>query len=378
MFVKSIVQVYHKFPTNSRNMKARNKLILGENEKNTLATYAVKSSESKGRKFPEKDSGESFRLCFQKDRDRIIHCKAFRRLDEKTQVFPAFFGDHYRTRLTHTLEVAQISRDICRRLGLNEDLAEAISLAHDLGHPPFGHAGEDALNEIMKEFGLGFEHNLQSLRVVEKLEKLYPEFDGLNLSLEVLDGLKKHQTVWDRASESLGEMHLEGQVVNLADEIAYTNHDIDDGLRSGILALGMLRESEIWRDSEKFVFEKYGEISISEVLISRVISRTISSMIEDICESFDGEVVAFSDSMKKKIVELREILFEKFYLSDAVKNRLLDGKKMIKDLFKFYLENSERVSEKYKIGERIEVAIKDYIAGMTDQFLIKELEKRSK
>lgn len=378
MFVKSIVQVYHKLPTNSRNMNVRNKLTLGEKEKNTLAPYAVKSIESKGRKFHERDTGESFRLCFQKDRDRIVHCKAFRRLDEKTQVFPAFFGDHYRTRLTHTLEVAQIGRDICRRLGLNEDLAEAIALAHDLGHPPFGHAGEDALNEIMKEFGLGFEHNLQSLRVVEKLEKLYPDFDGLNLSFEVLDGLKKHQTVWDQSSDHVGEMHLEGQVVNLSDEIAYTNHDIDDGLRSGILTIDMLRESEIWRDSERFVFEKYGEISVSEILISRIISRTISSMIEDICENFDEKSVTFSEEMKRKIAELRKILYEKFYLNDAVKNRLTDGKKMIKDLFKFYLENPNEVSEKYKIGERIEVAIKDYIAGMTDQFLIKELEKRSK
>jgi len=347
-------------------------------EADRLAPYAVRSMESKGRKFSENSDGKSGRLCFQKDRDRIIHCKAFRRLDEKTQVFPAFFGDHFRTRLTHTLEVAQISRDICRRLGLNEDLAEAIALAHDLGHPPFGHSGEDALNEVVAG---GFEHNNQSQRVVEKLEKLYPDFDGLNLSLEVLEGLAKHQTSWDQAGLEAGDgregggMHLEGQVVNLADEIAYTNHDMDDGLRSGVLRVEDLDETALWQEAKRLVGEKYGQVPSGKVGISRIISSIIYFMIDDVVSHFDESVVKFSNGMVEKIRELREILFEKFYLSGKVKSKLDKGRMMIKKLFQYYLENPEKVPEKYRRDEKIEVAVKDYIAGMTDRFLEKEVEK---
>ena len=380
----------------------RTKKDLEKLEKKNLSKYAIASKDSKGREHPEKVSSgkRNYRLCFQKDRDRIIHCKAFRRLDEKTQVFPAFFGDHYRTRLTHTLEVAQISRDICRRFGLNEDLAEAIALAHDLGHPPFGHAGEEALDEIMREFCVGgddghvrgddnqvggdgaglscFEHNEQSRRVVEKLEKMYPDFDGLNLSLEVLEGLEKHKTSWDQGGKEFEvAMHLEGQVVNLADETAYTNHDMDDGLRSGILKLSDLNGTELWQEATEFVDKKHGDIGSVEVKTSRTISHIIYLMITDICENFDGRVVSFSAGMSKKIKELREILFQKFYLSDEVKTKLEKGKKMIKDLFRYYLAHPEKVPEKYRLGEQIEIAIKDYIAGMTDLFLEKEIVKIS-
>jgi len=376
---------------------------LEELEAKRLAAYAMKSRDSKGRKFEERndtasdsgsgvfggvtasDSEASGRLCFQKDRDRIIHCKAFRRLDEKAQVFPAFFGDHYRTRLTHTLEVAQISRDITRRLGLNEDLAEAIALAHDLGHPPFGHTGEDALNEIMQ--GLGdppcgrgshFEHNEQSRRVVEKLEKLYPDFDGLNLSTEVLDGLEKHKTSWDQSGVDVGaKMHLEGQVVNLADEIAYTNHDIDDGLRSGILKISDLEGTALWEEASSAIKREHGGIADVGVRISRTISKIINLMIVDICESFDEKEVGFSNSMIGKVAELRKILYEKFYLSPEVRTKLEKGKKMVKELFGFYLANPEKVPVKYRDGEEIEVAIKDYIAGMTDKFLESELMKNT-
>jgi dGTPase len=376
-------------------------------EAERLAPYATVSAQSKGRKFKEKDETANRdgdvggrdaigRLCFQKDRDRIIHCKAFRRLDEKAQVFPAFFGDHYRTRLTHTLEVAQISRDIARRLGLNEDLSEAIALAHDLGHPPFGHTGEDALNEIMGgfedtsckagDFRTGtrghFEHNEQSRRVVEKLEKLYPDFDGLNLSIEVLEGLEKHKTSWDRAgTETDTVMHFEGQVVNLADEIAYTNHDIDDGLRSGVLKISDLEGLALWKEAKAAVENEYGAIEKWEnghggaVAIARIISRIISLMIVDICENFNEVKVAFSAGMNEKVAELRKVLYEKFYLSSEVRNRLEKGKKMIKELFNFYLKNPEKVPAKYRDGERIEVAIKDYIAGMTDKFLGGEVER---
>lgn len=367
---------------------------LEELEAKRLAPYAVKSRDSKGRVHKERNemgsrgsgahsfnpaSGtETGRLCFQKDRDRIIHCKAFRRLDEKAQVFPAFFGDHYRTRLTHTLEVAQISRDITRRLGLNEDLAEAIALAHDLGHPPFGHTGEDVLDEIMREFGGHFEHNEQSRRVVEKLEKLYPDFDGLNLSIEVLEGLEKHKTSWDQSGIDVGaKMHLEGQVVNLADEIAYTNHDIDDGLRSGILKVSHLESTALWKEASAEVENEYGKIADRGVAISRTISKIINLMIVDICENFDEASVAFSDAMVGKVAELRKILYEKFYLSPEVRTKLEKGKKMVKELFNFYLKNPEKVPERYMDGERVEVAIKDYIAGMTDKFLESELGKNT-
>jgi len=261
---------------------------------------------------------------------------------------------------------------------LNEDLAEAIALAHDLGHPPFGHTGEDALNEIMKGFGGHFEHNEQSRRVIEKLEKLYPDFDGLNLSIEVLEGLEKHKTSWDRADTETGAvMHLEGQVVNLADEIAYTNHDIDDGLRSGILKVGDLENLALWKEASSVIKREYGEIVDEGVRISRTISKIINLMIVDICESFDEKEVGFSDSMISKVAELREVLYKKFYLSPEVRTKLEKGKKMVKELFNFYLKNPEKVPAKYRDGEKVEVAIKDYIAGMTDKFLEEELMRNT-
>jgi len=353
----------------------RTKRDLEEIEIKNLAKYATKSASSLGRVHLEKDGMSKFgRLEFQKDRDRIIHSRAFRRLSEKTQVFP-LFGDHYRTRLTHTLEVAQISRDIARRLGLNEDLAEAIALAHDLGHPPFGHAGEDALDEMMGEYGMRFEHNEQSKRVVEKLEKVYPDFDGLNLTHETIEGLEKHKTSWDRVGVKVTRMHLEGQVVNIADEIAYTNHDMDDGIRSGLISVKDLEKTYLWKTAKKIVVTKYGKISDEKTLVSRIISQIISLMIFDICDNFDNFLIVFSPKMTKRIKELREILFKKFYLSSTVKTRLEKGKKMIKKLFKYYVKNPSKVPDKYKVGVGLEVAIKDYIAGMTDQFLEKEVKK---
>ncbi len=354
----------------------RTKRDLEEIELKVLAKYATKSVNSVGRKTVERDGTSKFgRLEFQKDRDRIIHSRAFRRLDEKTQVFPALFGDHYRTRLTHTLEVAQISRDIARRLGLNEDLAEAIALAHDLGHPPFGHAGEDALDEMMREYGMRFEHNEQSKRVVEKLEKVYPDFDGLNLTYETLEGLEKHKTSWDRAGVKVAHMHLEGQVVNIADEIAYTNHDMDDGIRSEIISVKDLEKTYLWKKAKKIIIARYGKIRDEKTLVSRIISQIISLMIFDICDNFDDFLIIFSPKMTKYIKELRDILFKKFYLSTTVKNKLDNGKKMIKKLFKYYMKNPSKVPEKYKIDVELPVAVKDYIAGMTDLFLEKEVKK---
>lgn len=358
------------------------------NEAYNLAAYAIKSSESSGRKYPEKF--DDSRLAFQRDKDRIIHCKAFRRLDEKTQVFMAGSGDHYRTRLTHTLEVAQISRDIARRLNLNEDLCEAIALAHDLGHPPFGHAGEDALNELMSEFGMHFEHNEQSRRVVDVLEKAYPNFDGLNLTFEVLDGMIKHQTAFDQAGKKFDKAsHLEAQVVNIADEIAYTNHDMDDGVRSGIIDLDRLRDFEIWKAGERDVFEKYGEITDREVYVSRVISAIIAIMIDDLCQQtrknleenkigsvddvcdFKGVLASFSPKMKEMIKALREFLYQNFYMNPKILAFTEKGKNMIRKLFDFYQKNPNKFPREDKNPE----AIKDYIAGMTDNFLIKEYKK---
>lgn len=370
---------------------------LEKKEELTLAPYALKSSMSAGRKFEEHKTVN--RLCFQKDKDRIIHCKAFRRLDQKTQVFVSGAGDHYRTRLTHTLEVAQIARDIARRLGLNEDLCEAIALAHDLGHPPFGHAGEEALDEVMREFDDHFEHNEQSRRVVEFLERAYPDFNGLNLTFEVLEGLIKHQTAWDQAQKTFSSSsHLEAQVVNIADEIAYTNHDMDDGLRSGIIKISQLRKFDLWKNAENEVQKRYGKDIDENVLISRVISSIISSMIDDLCENTysnikflgikspddarkaDKDIAEFSDEIKTPLSLLRMFLYENFYLNPLVAAFTSEGRKMIKSLFHYYVENVDDFPKKEFLdeGEDVVIAVKDYIAGMTDGFLTKEFEKYSK
>ncbi len=363
--------------------------FLEEKEEKSLASYAVKSKFSKGRKNKESFSGK--RLCFQRDRDRIIHSKAFRRLDQKTQVFTAGKGDHFRTRLTHTLEVSQISRDLANQLKLNENLCEAIALAHDLGHPPFGHAGEETLNEIMQKFNKNFEHNQQSKLVVEKLEKTHPDFDGLNLTIEVLEGLMKHQTAWDQEGIKFEKAaHLEAQVVNLADEIAYSNHDIDDGLRSGIINLKQLRKLNLWIDSENLVIKKFGEGLDEDVLISRTISQLMSLMIENLIKNtknnlkinkiktlenvrdFQGVLVEFNKEMAKKIKELRVFLYQNFYLHPEINNINEKGKNMIKKIFNYYYNNFEKLPKNFSKDKNKEETIKNYIAGMTDRFLKKE------
>jgi dGTPase len=362
-------------------------MILGKKdlegkEAKILASYAVKSSESKGRFFRE--PAEENRMCFQKDKERIIHCKAFRRLDKKTQVFISGSGDHFRTRLTHTLEVAQISRDIARRLGLNEDLCESIALAHDLGHPPFGHGGEEALNEIMQKYGMHFEHNEQSRRIVEILEKSYPAFDGLNLTKEVLDGLIKHQTAFDQSGKKFQVFpSLEAQVVNIADEIAYTNHDIDDGLRSKFIKFSQLKRFELWGKAYKKMIARHSSSLPEEVVASRVISSMISLMIADLCEQSWKNLktkkmqINFSSGMKSMIKKIREFLFKNFYLNSKIVKIVDNGKKMIKKLFEFYVKYPEKFqkNKKYSTKKDLIIAVKDYIAGMTDSFLIQEYEK---
>ena len=372
----------------------RTKVNLQENERKALSTYAVFSGDTHGRKYQEKNDDE--RLCFQRDKDRIIHSRAFRRLDEKTQVFIAGSGDHYRTRLTHTLEVAQISKDIARSLGLNEDLCDAIALAHDLGHPPFGHGGEDSLDEMMKKYDLHFEHNEQSRRIVEKLEKVYPNFDGLNLSFEVLDGLMKHQTVWDQSGKEFETFpHLEAQVVNVADEIAYTNHDIDDGLRGEFFKLDDLRTLELWKKAEAKVLNKYKIKMNNRVLIARVISRLISMMITDFCERteqniekndikivkdvslFQGKLGGFSEEMFEMVAALREFLYKNFYMNDEIVKFVKKGKHMISELFKFYISSPEMLPNDFdqRDGDDFINTVKDYIAGMTDGFLQREFSR---
>jgi len=367
-----------------------------ESEQNkTLAPYAMKSSLSQGRVFPEPD--DPFRSPFQRDRDRIIHSKAFRRLQAKTQVFVSYYGDHYRDRMTHSIEVAQIARDISRSLGLNEDLSEVLSLAHDLGHPPFGHGGEDALNEAMEEFGLGFEHNEQSRRIIESLEKVYPSFDGLNATKETLDGLLKHNPHnYHTYIDFIVSPHLEGQVMDLSDEIAYTNHDVDDGLRSGIFTVKQMSKFSLWQKAQKEVMKKYKIKRLSKDLesnsrfYSRIISNMISQMISDLCEQttknirtyriknladvrkFKGKLVDFSPSMKKRKAELRRFLVECFYHNPKVAKQINRGKKILKSLFFYYLDHPTKLPELYqdmqKNGERLEIVVKDYIAGMTDHF----------
>lgn len=362
--------------------------ILERHEAQNLAPYAIRSARSKGRKFPEK--ADDNRLCFQRDKDRIIHSKAFRRLDEKTQVFMAGSGDHYRTRLTHTLEVAQISRDIARRLCLNEDLCEAIALAHDLGHPPFGHAGEHALDEVMHQFGLHFEHNEQSRRIVEVLEKAYPGFAGLNLTRETIDGLIKHQTAFDQHGKEFDvAAHLEAQAVNLADEIAYTNHDIDDGLRSGLITVKGLRKLRLWHQGENLVRKKYGKNLPVEILIRRVVSSIMSLMIDDLytrtqknlqkfriktvldVRRHKGLLVAFGSGMKATIQEMRQFLYQNFYMNPKILKSTKRGEKMIKKLFKYYMSHPQ----KFPPRKPNPIRVKDYIAGMTDSFLIKEYKR---
>lgn len=367
---------------------------LQKEEDANLASYAMKNSQSIGR--VHKEQHDDNRLPFQRDRDRIIHCRAFRRLQAKTQVFVSYYGDHYRDRLTHSIEVAQIARDIARRLGLNEDLSECIALAHDLGHPPFGHGGEEALNECMQKYGLHFEHNEQSRRIIEKLEHNYPSFDGLNLTKEVIDGLIKHDPEkYQTYTTFTISSHLESQVVDLSDEIAYMSHDLDDGLRSGIITKEQISAFKLWKGAEKQVNQEYGDQSSQDEdsqkrLLSRIISRMISQMIHDLQETTEQKLLqesidsiqkirtyperlaGFSSTMAPHIKEIRQFLYENFYLDPQVHQQIKKGQNIIKQLFSFYTANPKKLPSPYqsfiKSGEAPEIVVKDYIAGMTDHY----------
>ncbi|QQR54608.1 deoxyguanosinetriphosphate triphosphohydrolase [Candidatus Peregrinibacteria bacterium] len=354
---------------------------LAQNEARVLKPYAVLSKESRGRAHPEPEDVQ--RLPFQKDRDRIIHCKAFRRLKGKTQVFVAHYGDHYRTRLSHSLEVAQVSRDLARMLGLNEDLAEAVSLAHDLGHTPFGHAGEQALDECLRPYGLEFEHNRQSRRIVEELEDSYPHWRGLNLSREVIEGLMKHETSWDHpasAVEQAGDMNwvrpsLEAQIVNFGDEIAYQNHDVDDGLRSGLFEEKDLQDLVLWKEAQDRVLKEYGSIADEKIRWSRTVSKMISLMIADLAEETSRRLatqsiqtlkdvyacplplLCFSEKMSQANVELKNFLMTRLYFHPTVLELSKKGQETIRTLFKKGIAEGKPPEE-----------LRDYIAGMTDGF----------
>jgi dGTPase len=369
---------------------------LEQREQEMLAPYAIKSAHSEGRVYPEEE--HPFRLAFQRDRDRIVHSTAFRRLEYKTQVFVNHEGDHYRTRLTHTLEVAQIARTIARSLCLNEDLTEAIALAHDLGHPPFGHAGERAMNEMLQPYG-GFEHNQQSLRIVEVLEDRYPEFPGLNLTWETLDGLKKHQPRFlprdAKGPAAALAPSLEAQVTDYADEIAYNNHDIDDGLTSHMIDLDSLRQVPLWEEHFRAVQHRFPQAS-PKVLWRQSVRSIINSLVVDLCEetlrrlaaasinnaqdvrSATQPLVGFGQAMERKNAELKLFLLEHLYRHYRVIRMAEKARRIIHDLFKVYADSPRQLPPGFSARiatEGMPRVVGDYIAGMTDRFALEEHRK---
>ena len=371
-----------------------------KNSDSHLANYAVQQQKSLGRKFSEPSC--LTRSEFQRDKDRIIHSTAFRRLEYKTQVFINHEGDLYRTRLTHSLEVAQIARSISRALHLNEDLTEAIALAHDLGHTAFGHAGQDALHKCMQDHG-GFEHNLQSLRVVDFLEEKYPEYDGLNLMFETREGILKHCSVKNaRLMGKIGQRFidrtqpsLEAQLTNIADEIAYNNHDVDDGLRSGLISIEQLLSVEIFSRHFDEVNSRFSDLSDkrkAQEVIRRIINQLVTDLIEKTLANIQlhnvqsiedvrankAPLVAFSPEIKSQMMELKSFLHASLYQHEQVNKMSNNAKTVISHLFNSFFSNPQLLptehQEKAKISKNIggdsEFArvIADYIAGMTDRY----------
>ena len=360
-----------------------------------LAPYAVTEAASRGRVHDE--PAPVARGQFQRDRDRIVHSTAFRRLEYKTQVFVNHEGDLFRTRLTHSIEVAQLTRGIARELGLNEDLAESIALAHDLGHTPFGHAGQDALNACMKDFG-GFEHNLQSLRTVDLLEDRYAGFDGLNLMFETREGILKHcsRANAERLSE-LGQRFLDGtqpsleaQLANLADEIAYNNHDVDDGLRSGLITLEQLDEVPIFAVQRREAEARWPGLS-GRKLINETVRRMIHLMVIDLIEQTRANIaaegvgtladvhaaprlVAYSDALLPRLRELKVFLRDKLYRHYQVLRMTNKARRIVGDLFTAFTDDPHILPPQYQAMAREDKprAIADYIAGMTDRYAMKE------
>ncbi|MCL4315656.1 MAG: deoxyguanosinetriphosphate triphosphohydrolase [Gammaproteobacteria bacterium] len=373
----------------------------------TLARYAAHPAQSRGRRYHE--AAPAYRSEYQRDRDRIVHSAAFRRLEYKTQVFVNHEGDMFRTRLTHSIEVAQIARSVSRALALNEDLAEAIALAHDLGHTPFGHAGQDVLNDCMREFG-GFEHNLQSLRVVDELEERYAEFQGLNLTFETREGILKHCA--PAKARELGELGarflnktqpgLEAQLANLADEIAYNSHDVDDGLRSGLITLEQLAEVELFRAQYEQVKKSYSWLPARRA-IHESVRRMINAQIVDLVDTSRSRIertspensdavrrlaeplIAFGDAMRAQSLELKQFLRRHLYKHYRVQRMTNKAARTLRALFEaFHAEPGLLPPEFAAKAEALEQvqgktgrarAISDYIAGMTDRYAIAEYER---
>jgi dGTPase len=370
---------------------------LEENERRTLAPFAQFSGDTRGRQFPEEPP--LWRTHYQRDRDRVIHSRAFRRLEYKTQVFLNGTGDHFRTRLTHTMEVAAIARNLASALRLNTDLAETIALAHDLGHSPFGHKGETVLNQLMRGHG-GFEHNHHSLRIVEELEQKYPKFSGLNLSWEVLEGLAKHQTAFDRPGVKKGFVaknpSLEAQIANLADEITYYSHDLDDGLDSGLLSEKELcRHVRLWAHVTRLVKKEFGNLAeesrryfiirtiidmqLADVIATseRLIEAARVKSVDDV-RRFAKPLIQYSPERRKLNLELRKYLYKNLYFNAVVNEPHIRAKQLLKDLFDHYLKHPKEIGEQArkrirKIGKYR--AVCDYIAGMTDRYAIAEHQK---
>jgi len=366
-----------------------------ELEDHCLAPYGIRSKDSKGREYP--DEKPVYRTAFQRDRDRVLHTTAFRRLEYKTQVFLNTEGDYYRTRLTHTLEVAQIGRTVALALGANEDLEEAICLAHDLGHSPFGHSGERILDQLMEDQG-GFDHNKQSLRIVTKLENRFVNFPGLNLTWETREGIVKHETEYDisDANDYDPELrgHLEAQIANAADELAYSAHDLDDGLRSGLISTSQLKDLELW----KFLIDSVGwkGNDLNELDRKRIIRRMIGIEVRDLIETTDQKikesgvksveelqrlpynVIGFSDEMDKNNRALKDFLFKNLYKNHRVIRMQVKAEGIISDLFTAYEKNPLMLPQHIQSGiekKGLQRAICDYIAGMTDRFAIDEHQK---
>jgi len=363
-------------------------------EETHLAPYAMKSRQSRGRAHAEPE--HPYRTAFQRDRDRIVHTTAFRRLEYKTQVFVNYEGDYYRTRLTHSIETAQIARTMARALGLNEDLTEAVSLAHDLGHTPFGHSGEVALHELMRQRS-GFNHNAQSLRIVEILERRYPDFPGLNLTWEVREGIVKHVTEFDAADAAEYEPELratlEAQLVNAADEVAYTTHDLDDGLRSDLIQPADLDGVRMWRESLDVLGVRRGEFG--EMARHRVIRFLINLEVSDVIQTVSDRLqvlgvrtatdvrsapqnlVEFSGEMQARNRELKDFLFARLYRHYKVIRMQVKAQRLIRQLFEAYLAEPRQLPLEVQARfahERPERVVCDYVAGMTDRFAIQEYQ----
>lgn len=369
-------------------------------EEQSLAGYALKASQSRGRMHAEAE--HEYRTGFQRDRDRIVHCDAFRRLEYKTQVFINWAGDHFRTRLTHTIEVSQCARTIARVLGLNEEVCEAVSLAHDLGHTPFGHAGEEAMLECMRDHG-GYEHNGQSLRIVDLLEMRYGSFPGLNLTHEVRHGLMKHETDYDKPLfRSLGEHDreapsLEAQVVNLADEISYNSHDCEDGLYSGLLSVEAACDAELFEEAVRAAHERgmnsdssrlryfivgyLKNVQVSDLVqeTQRRLNEAGITTLQQVLDYHVGPLVGFSESMATRVKALKLMLYNRFYKHRRVLRAMEKATRFMRELFEAYINEPILLPggffRRYEEGESLHRVVCDYISGMTDRYALEQYKK---